>query len=88
MRIVIVMEGGLIQDIFTEAPMANKPEVLVCDFDTEGGMGKELMETPPGDMGYHRMFEVANEPGLVGAWFARWNKHEPERDEPEKEGLE
>ena len=77
MKIVIVLEGGLISNIFTGGVSpGGAPGILVCDYDMEGGMGKELMESPAGDMGYHRMFEPEVEPGLVDAWFARWQKHE------------
>jgi hypothetical protein len=86
MKIVIVMDGGLIQDIFIEAPeLQPKPKILVCDYDTESGMGKELMESPAGDMGYHREFDPDFEEGLVDAWFSRWEKHllAPKKEEEE-----
>ena len=80
-RIVIVMEGGLIQDIFCNG---EQPDILVCDFDMEGGMGKETMESPAGDIGYHRPFEPQVERGLVEAWFERWKKHEAEAEKKEE----
>jgi hypothetical protein len=76
MKIVIVMDGGLIQDIFIEAPeLQPKPKILVCDYDTESGMGKE----------YHREFDPDFEEGLVDAWFSRWEKHllAPKKEEEE-----
>ena len=43
------------------------------------------MESPAGDMGYHREFDPENEKGLVEAWFSRWGKHllDPKKEEEE-----
>ncbi len=67
-RVVIVMDRGLIQDAFSNGDL----ELLVCDYDMESGMGKDLVETPHGESGYHRIFPCSKDPGLVDAWFLRW----------------
>ena len=45
-RIVIVMEGGVIQDIVNIPPGV---EIEVRDFDIEGTIEEELEETPDGE---------------------------------------
>jgi hypothetical protein len=74
-RLIIVVEGGLIQEIFSNA---NDIEVIVCDYDIDGTEDDELMEAPDGDMGYHSLRNLEYEPGLVDAWFARYRKKELE----------
>jgi hypothetical protein len=81
-RIVIVMEGGLIEEILCNC---ERPDILVVD-DMKGGLGKDLMETPAGDMAYHRLFEPHVERGLVDAWFERWKKHESEARKKKEDG--
>lgn len=44
-RIVICVEGGLIQDILADSPV----EAYVIDYDTDGSSSKELTVIPQGD---------------------------------------
>jgi hypothetical protein len=48
-RIVIDLEGGLIQAIYTDASQASIPiDVIIRDFDTDGASEDELTELPSG----------------------------------------
>ena len=76
MRLVIVVEGGLIQDIFSDG---KDVEAIICDHDTEGSDESELMKSPQcGDMGHHSRWTPLHEPGLVEAWFERYREKELE----------
>lgn len=49
-RIVIDLEGGLIQAIYTDASQASIPlEILVIDWDTEGAEDDSLFTLKSGD---------------------------------------
>ena len=77
MRMVIVLSGGVIQDIFANG---EKVRVLVCDLDSHEveRAGPGMMETPGGDTAIHTEWEPQIEPGLVHSWFARKKKHDLE----------
>lgn len=76
MRIVIVLDGGLIQEFIVDekSDFTSPIDVLICDYDTDCGDEEELMESPAGDRGFHHMLPCPEyEPGLVGAWFSRFD---------------
>ncbi len=82
-RIVIVMEGGLVQDIFSDE---KGTEIIVCDYDDteDEDDTADVIETPFGDSGFHQKRDAEYQTGLVEAWFSRWGKHELEM---EKKGV-
>lgn len=74
-RIVIVVEGGIVQ-----AVLANEEtEVITCDYDIDGAEEEELMETPYGEKGAHGKHKAQVEKGLVAAWYSRFNQWEEEQ---------
>lgn len=85
-RLVIILEGGLIQSIFADKKA--EATVLVCDYDVEGADQEDLMEAPAGDMGFHQKWDPVVEWGLVDAWFARQEKKLWEEERRVKVGID
>lgn len=82
-RIVIVMEGGLIQGVCSDEAGV---DVLVCDYDIDGiDEESSVYASPDGSKGYHTMMEANKETGLVEAWFSRALLHLKEESKNEKE---
>lgn len=68
MRIVIAVEGGIVQAVLASEPT----EVIICDYDIDGADPDELMETPYGEQGAHGKSNASVEKCLVAAWYLRF----------------
>ena len=47
--IVITVEGGLVQGVSSDDPAEQGKEVVVIDYDAEGGDPEEVRQVPQGD---------------------------------------
>ena len=65
-RIVITLEGGLVQTVMSDT---ESMEALVVDYDTDDADEDELFINPDGDKAYGHKEEVAVMPDRVEAFF-------------------
>ena len=56
LRIVIQVEGGVVQDICSNSPVPIK--AYIVDYDTEGADGDELMTTSDGEVFVSHLAEI------------------------------
>lgn len=47
-RILIAVEGGLVQSVSTNAPLPEGTEVVICDYDIEGAGEEDVTMIPQG----------------------------------------